>query len=243
MATVAQQTTFNDAVSATTHAATIPSTVAGNALLGFFTQPRGSGTAAAITAVSNNGTAATWTFASTINQAGPPPASAESGANTAIAAFYAFNVAAGITSVTVTEATASTASVIILEVSGLNGTVDGSNFGGGSVAGTTQKTPVISPSARAFVIGGINLPSGTLTLDQAGSTPNSGWTDLTTHGDKSDASIAWQELAAGSNYQVSWTLGTSSKAGMVTIGFDVTAAVVARRQVLVQQAVMRSAHR
>jgi hypothetical protein len=78
--------------------------------------------------------------------------------------------------------------------------------------------------AGDIYIGTICAPSGTLAVNQAGSTPTSGWNGHTTLTPSSVVmNDGYQILAGTAAAALAWTLGTSNKAGLCAMLFKAAA--------------------
>lgn len=157
-----------------------------------------------------------------------PPSDRVSGVNSSIQMAYALNVEAGITQITVTLSVAKGAGISVTEWSNIvaSNPADGSNFGGGVTPATGDPSPNITPvGTNDLVVGAVCGVTSTITLDQVGSNPNSGWNALTGLNPASGTTfgaVAYQILSAAANLHTAWTWLTSAAVGLITAAFKST---------------------
>lgn len=245
MAIALLQQTQQALTAVASQAVTIPATTAGSCLLVEVSE------AAASTAVVWTPTATGATFtaptATTVTN-GPPPVGWQSATNSFTSFGYAFNVPSGITSVTIAQTgTAKTGACSITEWSGVAtaSAVDAST-GSGRATATAQTTVALTTTtAGCVVVGAISCPTSvaTITLNQATSSPASGWNALTGSGTNIRTALAYQVFTGTvTGALIGWTLSTTSPAGVCAIALKPAVAAVdppARPRVYLQ-AVNRS---
>lgn len=171
---------------------------------------------------------ANWQVPVSLQSAVHPPSDAVTGQNTSIQIAYALRVPAGITKVTVQLlGIARSSGISVTEWSNIVAYLpgDGANRGGGTVAATAGASPAITTTQNNdLVVGAMNggtTATGAITLNNAGSTPNTGWTALTgLLASAQVGAIAYQIVAtAAAGIQVAWTWVTSTTWGGVTAAF------------------------